>query len=956
VRDDGGTANGGIDTSAARTATLDVSVVGGAPVVATGALDARDAFDGDTTVEAGAKSVPLANVPASAFFPSLTSTSSTPLSNTPLSNTPLSNTPLSNTPLSNTPLSNTGLLDDSPAVVNALGTIQLSSLPLLRPGGWSTLLGGIFTDPATGLDAPIQTLTLKDVVTNPTAAQKLADLQVDEIDWSLSPLGSLTWTDLALGLARLSTIDISRGSSTALEAWCAALAGPPISCTTPSSLADATVLSTAIQGAPLANTPLANTPLSNTPLSTPLANTDLAGTPLANTPLVNTPLANTRIGQLPLANTPLANTAFTSTPLSNTPLSNTPLSDTPLSNTPLSNTQLSNTSLGQTGATTTPLSNTPLANTPLSNTPLKTPLANTPLANTQLVDMNLTTSPLANTPVSDVSNPQLLFSCPASVCPTQGSIAANRLTALPGTTLADLIRSTQSLQSLTVDQLLLSLGPDALEATTLGQVLSLFSERERSGVQVWMLFAGLPELTLADVFASIPPAVLALRIDDLLAFLRDLYRADPSRNPLTLADVIALLMGPQATGWESLDLPQARPQSIPGAEGGTVAYDAAVSVAAKTTAPAGYVPDVKVSVSIPDDFAYLPGSARLDDVAIADPKVKPGVALTWTVPLELGKTYHLTFRAMAGITLGSRGATLDVVPVPANSVPAPRASSQTTVVGDTFEDNSAYSGAVPAPGARLGSDRFYLSYVKQPGDVDYFTFDVPSGMLEGTRVTFRLSHLPQDYDLVVYGPVTQLHDPVAGTEGLDAQALAAETPALTHTNDVLPAPTLDDVIIADPLPAGVEIVGVSTQRGTENDAVTVVSQGRRERYVVQVSGFNGASSSDPYMLRVSAQPPTPLVCSKWSPPDVSVAVPAVQPSAPSASVNTVFVVNATQFVRAYGTSAGLATLNDLSSALPQRRRRRDGQRSGSRRVRRLERLPGERCPRQRRRGGDQRRR
>ena len=97
------------------------------------------------------------------------------------------------------------------------------------------------------------------------------------------------------------------------------------------------------------------------------------------------------------------------------------------------------------------------------------------------------------------------------------------------------------------------------------------------------------------------------------------------------------------------------------------------------------------------------------------------------------------------------------------------------------------------------------------GDVDYFTYTVPASAPEGTRITIRLSHLPKDFDLVVYGPQDALHSTAPNTPPLDGQAVGDTTPPLTHINDTLATQALNDVALKDALPAGVGVMGLSTQ-------------------------------------------------------------------------------------------------------------------------------------------------
>ena len=117
--------------------------------------------------------------------------------------------------------------------------------------------------------------------------------------------------------------------------------------------------------------------------------------------------------------------------------------------------------------------------------------------------------------------------------------------------------------------------------------------------------------------------------------------------------------------------------------------------------------------------------------------------------------------------------------------------------------------------------------------------------------------------------------------------------------------------------AGREVVGISANRETQEDAVVLVSGGTGS-YLIQVSGFNGATSTSPYMLRAElggVEPPPPVGCAN---PRFSPAAPQVVRGAPvlPAGANTLFVVNESQLRALYPTTAdaALAALDAFSAA------------------------------------------
>ncbi len=198
------------------------------------------------------------------------------------------------------------------------------------------------------------------------------------------------------------------------------------------------------------------------------------------------------------------------------------------------------------------------------------------------------------------------------------------------------------------------------------------------------------------------------------------------------------------------------------------------------------------------------------------------------------------------------------------------------------------------------------------GDTDYYQLPAPPA---GTRFTVRLGQLPADYDLVVYGPGGQILRPESPAAVPLDGVLPDDGFAPSHEVEAISAEPLDDVPVL--VLAGREVVGISANRETQEDAVVLVSGGTGT-YLIQVSGFNGATSTSPYMLRAElggVEPPPPTGCTnpRFTPPSPQVARAA--PSVP-AGTNTLFVVNESQLRALYPTSAdtALAAIDGFSAA------------------------------------------
>ena len=282
----------------------------------------------------------------------------------------------------------------------------------------------------------------------------------------------------------------------------------------------------------------------------------------------------------------------------------------------------------------------------------------------------------------------------------------------------------------------------------------------------------------------------------------------------TLADLLALLIRSDTLGWERLDLQQARVQEV-STNGGEVEYTARIGLSSVSAAarPAGQDhrrrdPGRTASATSP----ARPSMARTAPRRPSPTRTITGQILTWTFDIGVDVDFQdLVFQARPGLRLGPAVTSVDVTPLGG----AAATDDETVTVGDTYENNDTIPQAAP-----LNDTSFFLSYLTSADDVDMFKFAVPA--TPGTRVTFRLSHVPADYDIVVYGPSGQVLRPSPpGTPPLDGFGIADEGASLTSTSDALAPQPLDDV----PVIEGQAVVGLSTLRGTQDDGVTVVSDG-----------------------------------------------------------------------------------------------------------------------------------
>ena len=186
--------------------------------------------------------VPLASVPGSSFVAATAGAAQS----APITNIPIKNIPIKNIPIKNIPITNIGFSD--PSILPLLSVFPLSSVPLLRTGGWQAALAG-----SAFATTPLQSVSLGDALRLPSIVA--LQLTLDDLDLTRTPLGELPAVATVLGTVPLSSLPLPGGAD-----WCS-FVGPGVQCSGSSS-----VLSIAIQGAPITNIPITNIPITNIPI------------------------------------------------------------------------------------------------------------------------------------------------------------------------------------------------------------------------------------------------------------------------------------------------------------------------------------------------------------------------------------------------------------------------------------------------------------------------------------------------------------------------------------------------------------------------------------------------------------------------------------------------------------------------------------------------------------------
>jgi streptogramin lyase len=240
-------------------------------------------------------STPIGSTPIGSTPIGSTPIGSTPIGSTPIGSTDLSSSPIGSTPIGSTPIGSTGIaglgLDTAFNGSNPLSYVLLSALPSVN---WDQVLAG---SALAGL--PLQTLTLQQVFKDPVAGPALSKLSLAQSGLAATVLRGTRLVSVLLGPTLLSSIPIPDGQAT----WCAEfLLKNPSFATCLSGGAGITPPTTTLLGADIVGAPIGSTPIGSTPIgSTPIGSTPIGSTNIFGTPIGSTPIGSTNINATPLA-------------------------------------------------------------------------------------------------------------------------------------------------------------------------------------------------------------------------------------------------------------------------------------------------------------------------------------------------------------------------------------------------------------------------------------------------------------------------------------------------------------------------------------------------------------------------------------------------------------------------------------------------------------------------------
>ncbi|MBW3614917.1 MAG: PxKF domain-containing protein [Actinobacteria bacterium] len=365
---------------------------------------------------------------------------------------------------------------------------------------------------------------------------------------------------------------------------------------------------------------------------------------------------------------------------------------------------------------------------------------------------------------------------------------------------------------------------------------------------------------------------------------------------ITLYQIILDLLVKSDFPWEALPIDGM--QDFAGVPDNELTYTAAATV----KCAAG--DDGVVAVRLPDGFRYVQGSSKValagvTTEGVLDPMVEPDGALKWRVgcngdPLPV----EVTFQARPGFRVGTFTADLRVSAGPRLDTLEAQAPVLVTEHGEP--DSASAPRAVAA-------DTLVVGHLAGGTDVDIYRFPAPA---PGSRVKVFLSHIAEgaDFDLAVGTTGADLlqSSPVGS---IPVGSIPMEDDGATVSpSDANAAETLQDVPL-DLIP----VDSLSANRENADEIAQVLTDGQTEDVLIQVSGYNGSSSPDAYVLRVKVTGPPQLPpCRARSDINPADDAPQVLPAA-GTDTQTIFLVPRGRLADLHGEAATATMMSDLAT-------------------------------------------
>ncbi|MFC1777580.1 choice-of-anchor Q domain-containing protein [Pseudomonadota bacterium] len=916
----------------------------------------------------GVVDVPIIEIPIEKLTgDTFNSPESAPLGSFPIGSFPIGSFDLRNSPIGSFPIGSFPI-GSFPIGSFPLGSFPLSSIPLLSAGGWADILIGTDLE-----DAPLQTVTLEQVLRLNPVPDSVADIELRDMAIQGSPLASLSLPGLSLGTTTVDDLDDWISNTGKTDTVCTSLTNKDPSFT---GCDDAdTLLGLEMAGAPVSALSLSSLPLGSFPIgSFPIGSFPIGSFPLGSFPIGSFPIGSFPIGSFPIGSFPIGSFPIGSFNLLAAPIGSFPIGSFPIGSFPIGSFEIDGKSFceffdeqtpsdtsdtcGQLGLDTTTakladvlqaLANNGASNlgsTPLGSFPIGSfPIGSFPIGS---FDMNaLSAPPISELTLGDFDGCTKIADNSTDTCSTLllndsstlwdvahaygDSLAASPLGSFPigSFNVANLPMGSFPIGSFEVNGTPIGSFPlgsfdlinSPIGSFPLGSFSSLttiidgvcndcqtLADAAKAGVI--NASATLADLALSSEFAT---TTLGEVLDAMtLAILYGpgtLANIENTGN-LTLGQLLIAMMLKTDFPWETIPLTQLDAQEF--------SADNLVSYFVDIPLTGTESEQLSVAVTIPDSFLYVKGSAVLEvefDVEfvqseqLEDPIISSNEDGTQTLtfnPVMEGDTYNtISFTAVPAMVLGDYAASARVTLGTDDPVIADNAGSTLTIIPHWFTDVNSPIYAPTSP-----ADVLLLGFIDTSDDKDYFKVAPPA---EGDRVAVFMSNPASDNDLVMYEPLSTIEAKGQTTEAAALDSVPFEDDGVDYEGNLTEEPNaLEDVNLDS-----TTLASISTNRDDADESVSAVA-GNTDPFIIQVSGYNGAISDEPYTLRVkvTAEVPVPQ-CTARSWPDMASNVAPAGSWTPD--TNAVFLVNGSRLASSdpdgiAGADAALTAINSLINA------------------------------------------
>ena len=681
--------------------------------------------------------------------------------------------------------------------------------------------------------------------------------------------------------------------------------------------------------------------------------TPVGSTPVGSTPVGSTPVGSTPVGSTPVGSTPVGSTPVGSTPVGSTPVGSTGLFDLPVGSTPVGSTALSSVLLSQIqlhGVTWDQiLCGTTLLGAPLNSLTLEDvkdstatcsdgktslqnlealPMSQVDLGTTLLRTVHWSTLLMGNTPLSALPGGFDAWCGANGEIPNGGGNCTN---AGPSTTVLQMDVAGQ-------------LGSAPVGSTPVGST-PVGSTPVGSTNVGGSLLANIPLSDIDSLDGDLSTVVDCTKVDCTVgtnATLGDAYTADAifptatfsdiknamAASNITINDLVVAIIGAAGFPWETLPIQGLQPYS---------ATPSKVTYTIGNNVDCSIAPQYTITAHLPSGFFPVDGSAQFtvgsnpaqalgapDVLGIDAAAAAKNNAYQWTVACPAGdasvEPVTLTFDAWVGLDLGSSRTT---------HVTAATGPASISVTGAPVSVHQNPEASDSATATEIKPNTLVVGHIAFSGEQAFYKVKLTDSqgnpLPTGTKISAFLN-VPSgaDLDLTMSAPAApSFFTTPVGSTPVGSTPIEDSAVGFSANGLALPPDTLQDVPVGSTpvgsTPVGSTPVGsTSANRGAGvNEDAGIITAGQSGYATIGVSGYNGATSNHPFVLRVQQTPPPPLPncpARTWpnNTPPSSYPTGALPSSLPT-TTKTLFIVDKQRLTALYGSTAVTTLLNSLNT-------------------------------------------